>query len=215
MQNAGPFQPPAQGRNATMKRWSAIASALLFAGIAAFSYTQQASGQADKGWVVLFDGKNLDHWTQIGDANWKLADGVVAADKGNGFLVSKETYGDVQIRAEFWVDDDANSGIFVRATDPKKVDSKNAYEVNIFDKRPDPSYGTGAIVDTAKAATVLKAGGKWNVYEITIKGPRFDVTLNGTKTVDGATDSKHANGHIALQYGAGVVKFRKVEVKPL
>jgi 3-keto-disaccharide hydrolase len=202
------------GRNA-MKRWSAFATAMLFVGVAAFSYSQQASGQDDKGWVTLFDGKNLDHWTQIGDANWKLADGVVAADKGNGFLVSKDSYGDFQIRAEFWVDDEANSGIFIRCTDPAKVTAKNAYEVNIFDKRPDPSYGTGAIVDTAKAGTVLKAGGKWNVYEITAKGPRFDVTLNGTKTVDGATDSQHAKGPIALQYGAGVVKFRKVEIKPL
>jgi len=198
-----------------MKRWSAFATAMLFVGVAAFSYSQQASGQTDAGWVTLFDGKSLDNWTQIGDANWKLADGVVAADKGNGFLVSKDSYGDFQIRAEFWVDDEANSGIFIRCTDPAKVTAKNAYEVNIFDKRPDPSYGTGAIVDTAKAATVLKAGGKWNVYEITAKGPRFDVTLNGTKTVDGANDSQHAKGNIALQYGAGVVKFRKVEIKPL
>jgi hypothetical protein len=198
-----------------MKRWSAFATAMLFVGVAAFSYSQQASGQTDAGWVTLFDGKSLDNWTQIGDANWKLADGVVAADKGNGFLVSKDSYGDFQIRAEFWVDDEANSGIFIRCTDPAKVTAKNAYEVNIFDKRPDPSYGTGAIVDTAKAATALKAGGKWNVYEITAKGPRFDVTLNGTKTVDGANDSQHAKGPIALQYGAGVVKFRKVEIKPL
>ena len=198
-----------------MKRWSAFATAMLFVGVAAFSYSQQASGQTDAGWVTLFDGKSLDNWTQIGDANWKLADGVVAADKGNGFLVSKDSYGDFQIRAEFWVDDEANSGIFIRCTDPAKVTAKNAYEVNIFDKRPDPSYGTGAIVDTAKAATALKAGGKWNVYEITAKGPRFDVTLNGTKTVDGAEDSKFPSGHIALQYGHGVVKFRKVDIKPL
>jgi len=142
---------------------------------------------------------------------------VLVADKAskNSYLVSKDDYSDFQIRAEFWVSDDANSGIFVRCTNPNEVTGKNAYEVNIFDTRPDPSYGTGAIVDTAKAATVLKAGGKWNTYEITVKGPRFDVTLNGVKTVDGATDSKHAKGRIALQYGQGVVKFRKVELKPL
>src|SRR5262249_48035633 len=118
-------------------------------------------------------------------------------------------------RAEFWVDADANSGVFIRATDPTKVTSKNAYEVNIFDKRPDPSYGTGAIVDVAKPLVVLKAADKWNVYEITAQGPKFTVTLNGTRTVDGVEDKQHANGHIALQYGAGVVKFRKVQVKSL
>jgi hypothetical protein len=200
----------------TMKRWSAIAiGSLLVAFTAVVWHSQQASGQADAGWVTLFDGKSLDNWTQIGDANWKLEDGMVVADKGNGFLVSKTSYADFEIKAEFWVDADANSGVFIRCTDPAKVTSKNAYEVNIFDKRPDPSYGTGAIVDVAKPSTILKAGGQWNTYEILAKGPKFTVTLNGTRTVDGVEDGKHPSGRIALQYGAGVVKFRKVQVKSL
>jgi len=198
-----------------MKRWSAITLALLFVGFTGLWQSHQASGQSDAGWVTLFDGTNLDNWNQIGDANWKVADGVVAADKGNGFLVSKKDYGDFQIKAEFWVDDDANSGIFIRCTDPNKIGTKTGYEVNIFDKRPDPSYGTGAIVDVAKPATILKAGGKWNNYEITAQGPKFTVTLNGTRTVDGVENKQFANGRIALQYGAGVVKFRKVQIKPL
>jgi Domain of Unknown Function (DUF1080) len=198
-----------------MKRLSTIAVALLFIACGALWHSQQASGQADAGWVTLFDGSSLDNWNPIGDANWKLADGIVAADKGNGFLVSKSSYTDFQIRAEFWVDDDANSGIFIRCTNPDKVGTDSAYEVNIFDKRPDPSYGTGAIVNVAKVVPMPKAGGKWNVYEITAQGPKFTVTLNGTKTVDGVEDSKFASGRIALQYGAGVVKFRKVQVKPI
>jgi Domain of Unknown Function (DUF1080) len=200
-----------------MKRWPLVCTAVLFAALAALGSSHQASGQADAGWITLFDGKNLDNFSPIGDANWRIEDGVLVADKAtkNSYMVSKQDYGDMQIRAEFWVSDDANSGIFIRCTDPTSVGSKNSYEVNIFDQRPDPSYGTGAIVDVAKAATVLKAGGKWNVYEITAKGPRFDVILNGVKTVDGATDSKHPKGRISLQYGQGVVKFRKVQVKPL
>jgi len=59
-----------------------------------------------------------------------------------------------------------------------------------------------------------KAGGKWNTYEITAKGQQLTVVLNGTKTVD-VQDGKHARGPLALQYAAGVVKFRKVQVKPL
>jgi hypothetical protein len=42
--------------------------------------------------------------------------------------------------------------------------------VNIYDQRPDPSYGTGAIVNFAKVEPMPKAGGKWNTYEITAKG---------------------------------------------
>jgi len=55
--------------------------------------------------------------------------------------------------------------------------------VNIYDKRPEPSYGTGAIVDVAKVSPMPKAGGQWNVYEITAKGPQLIVTLNGNRTV--------------------------------
>ena len=198
-----------------MKRRSAITTALLLVGLTVCWHAQRASGQADAGWTTLLDGTNLNNWNQIGDANWTVADGVVQADKGNGFLVSKNSSTDFQIRAEFWVDDDANSGIFIRCTDPAKVNGKTAYEVNIFDTRPDPSYGTGAIVNTAKAAKVLKAGGKWNKYDIVAKGSKFTVTLNGVKTVDGAEDSKFPEGKIALQFGQGVVMFRKVEIKKL
>lgn len=198
-----------------MKRLSAIAMGLLVVAFAVFGCANQPSGQADAGWITLFDGSSLDNWNPIGNANWRLADGVVQADKGNGFLVSKNVYADFQIRAEFWVDADANSGIFIRCSDPLRVTADNAYEVNIFDKRPDPSYGTGAIVNVAKVSPMPKAGGRWNVYEITAKGTSLTVTLNGIRTVDGMRDGKHARGPIALQYGAGVVKFRTVQIRPL
>jgi hypothetical protein len=58
--------------------------------------------QHDAGWITLFDGASLDNWTRVGDANWRLTDGVVQADKGNGYLVSKNSYRDFQVRAEFW-----------------------------------------------------------------------------------------------------------------
>ena len=208
-----------------MKRRSVLSLALGLAAFGALSYSPQASSET--GWVTLFDGKNLDHFSPIGNANWRLEDGSVVADKGNGFLVTKEAYADYQIRAEFWVDADANSGIFIRCTDPEKIGSANAYEVNIWDTRPEQSYGTGAIVNVAKVDPMPHAGGKWNVMEITAKGSSFTVVLNGQKTVDAAQDAKFASGRIALQHGdgvkddkgvvndRGVVKFRKVEIKSL
>jgi hypothetical protein len=206
-----------------MKRWCALAG-LLF--VAALSFGQIQRALAEDGWVTLFDGKTLDHFDKVGDANWRIEDGTVVADKGNGFLVTKETYGDFQIRAEFWVGDDANSGVFIRCTDPAKITAENAYEVNIWDDRPGKDYATGAIVNIAKVDPMPKSVGKWNVYEITAKGGTFTIVLNGQQTVEGK-DSKHANGKIALQHGLGnkdaagvvndkgVVKFRKVEIKKL
>ena len=187
---------------------------LLVTGLTASGCVHRSAGQADAGWIPLFDGSNLDQWNRVGNANWRLAEGTVQADKGSGFLVSKNSYTDFQIRAEFWADPAANSGIFIRCTDPQKISSKNSYEVNIYDKRPDPDYGTGAIVDVAKVSPMPKAADRWNTVEITAKGPQLTVIFNGNRTVN-VQDSKYARGPVALQYAAGVVKFRKLEIKPL
>ncbi len=200
-----------------MNRLSAVSIALLLTGGAVLWYAQEASGQAPAAgpgpFTTLFDGSNLNDWEAIGNANWRLVEGgAVQADLGNGFLVSKKDYTDFQLRAEFWVDATANSGIFIRATDPKRVTAMNAYEVNIFDTRPDPSYGTGAIVNVAKVSPMPKAGNQWNLYDITAKGPQFTIILNGKKTSEGQ-DAMHKTGRIALQYGGGVVKFRKVQIR--
>lgn len=181
--------------------------------VAFFVLALTASAQST-GWTMLFDGKNLNAFTPVGDANWEIADGAVQANKGTGFLVTKASYGDFEMKAEFWVDDAANSGIFIRCQDPKQIGAANAYEVNIYDKRPDQSYRTGGIVDVAKPLAVINTGGKWNTYEISARGPKLVVTLNGTKVVD-VEHKGHTRGPIALQYGAGIVKFRNVQVRGL
>jgi 3-keto-disaccharide hydrolase len=195
-----------------------VVMSLLLVGFAVVMQAHAASAQGSGGWTMLFDGKSLDHWNRLGEANWTIVDGIIQVDKkvgeGAAYLVSKQAYTDFQLKVEFWVDAVANSGVFIRCTDPHKISSTTGYEVNIFDTRPEPSYGTGAIVNVAKVEPMPKAGGQWNTFEITAKGPQLTVVLNGTKTVD-VQDSQFASGLLALQYGAGIVKFRKVEIKPL
>ena len=166
------------------------------------------------GMVTLFDGTHLNNFNMVGEANWKLGDGVVEANNGAGFLVSKDVYSDFEIRVEFWVDEGANSGVYMRCQDPNKITDMTCYEANIFDKRPDQSGRTGAIVHVAKPLAVVDAGGKWNTYEITAKGPRLTVRLNGTVTAE-ADDKKFTSGPIALQRMAGTVRFRRVQIRRL
>ncbi|MGZ6291781.1 MAG: 3-keto-disaccharide hydrolase [Syntrophales bacterium] len=176
-----------------------------------------------KGWVTLIDGeKGLENWNCLGGANWRAEGGAIVADmsnaKGSSFLVTKNSYKDFEIRAEFYAESNTNSGIFIRCADPNKIGAANAYEVNIWDTRPDPSYGTAAIVNVAKvpAPIVYKAGGKWNTFEIKAKGPELTVVFNGVVTVN-VRDSKFAEGPIALQFAppGGPIKWRKVQVRPL
>lgn len=161
----------------------------------------------------LFDGGSLAGWRPIGDANWTVRDGAVMADQGTGFLVSEASFGDVRIDAEVWVSAEANSGVFIRCADPARITADNAYEINVFDQRPDPTYATGSIVNVAPAARVMLAGEHWNTLRIEARGDRLSVTFNGVATVDGVRDGRLARGPIALQRMAGVVKFRKVNAR--
>ena len=168
----------------------------------------------DGEWTTLFDGSSLDGWNVIGDANWELVDGTVSANDGVGFLVTEESYGDFELTLEFWVDEPANSGVFIRASDPESIGSTNSYEVNIFDTRADQTYRTGSIVGVAAPASMINTGGQWNSFVITAQGPRLVVVLNGIQTVD-TTDDLYASGPFALQYAAGTVRFRNVQIRPL
>src|SRR6478736_3913264 len=79
------------------------------------------------GWTTLVDGeKGLENFNRVGDANWRAEGGAIVADKLT------------------------NSGVFLRAQDPRKIGAVSAYEVNIYDARPGQEYSTAAIVDHAK-----------------------------------------------------------------
>lgn len=173
--------------------------------------TQETTAPAGQ-WQTLFDGSSLAGWHQIGDANWQLVDGAVAADAGTGFLLTAASYTDFDLELEFWVTPDANSGVFVRCANPGEIGAATCYEVNIFDQRPDPSYRTGGIVDVASPKLMLETGDRWNHYEISAHGSHLVVKLNGQTTVDTNND-KLAVGPFALQYGAGRVMFRNVRIR--
>jgi hypothetical protein len=173
-----------------------------------------ASGQTGGAWTTLLDGSSLKGWDVVGNANWSVAEGAVQATSGTGFLVTPVSYVDFQITLDFWVTDDANSGVFIRCDDPKTINATNSYEVNIYDKRPDQAYRTGGIVDVAKPSSVINTGGKWNTFDITAQGGKLVVVLNGAKVVD-VEHKGHTRGPIALQYGAGTVKFKNVRVRTL
>ncbi|HEY3117183.1 MAG TPA: DUF1080 domain-containing protein, partial [Chloroflexota bacterium] len=106
-----------------MKRLSVITLGLLVIALTASGCASMSSGQSEAGWTTLIDGATgLDNWNRVGDANWRAEGGAIVADKGKGgFLVSKNSYKDFRIRAEFWADHTTNSGVFIRCTEPDKI----------------------------------------------------------------------------------------------
>lgn len=178
----------------------------------------EASAQDGPGWETLLDSEQMGDWDMVGDTNWRQEDGAVVADnrtsEGPAYLLSKASYADFQLYVEFWASDDANSGVFMRCFDPPTINDRTCFEANIYDQRGDPTYGTGAIVRHVEVDPMPKAGGKWNTYLITMQGRDITVELNGETTAT-LRSGLSAEGPFALQHGAGVIKFRKVAIKPL
>ncbi|MBI4888756.1 MAG: DUF1080 domain-containing protein [Acidobacteria bacterium] len=171
-----------------------------------------AHGQAGAGWVTLFDGKNLDSFVATGNADWRIADGVLEATKARGFLVSKQSYADFELRGDVWVTTQSNAGFLFRITDPKDPGIENGYELNINDERKDQAGRTGSIVNVAKPLVKFDSGGKWTTVEIRAVGPKMTARLNGTLTAE-ATDAKYARGPVALQAAGGLVRYRNVQIR--
>jgi hypothetical protein len=195
----------------------------LFAGVIAglaLGLSGCAHYTTDAGWITLIDGdKGMENWTVTGGGNWRAAGGSIQADrstsKGASILVSKRSFRNFQLYAEFWASDDTNSGLYIRAMKPEQVStSTGAYEAQIWDKNPNPAYSTGALVNVASVKPIYKAGGRWNTYEIHANGPEITVKLNGVVTVS-AQDGRFPEGRIGLQFNSGPIKFRKLLVKEL
>ena len=201
-----------------MKRQFASAMGLLVVALIVFGCGHYLPNQ---GWVTLIDGETgMDNWNPTGSAaNWRAAEGSIQADKstgkGSSVLVSKKSFKDFQLYVEFWAGDDTNSGIYLRVMNPTDVStSTGAYEVQIWDKNPNPAYSTGSLVNVAVVAPIYKAGGRWNTYEIYAKGAEITVKLNGVVTVS-ARDGRFPEGRLGIQYNGGPIKVRKLLVKEL
>ena len=163
---------------------------------------------------LLFDGATLDGWAPEGDASWQVTGGVIlGSGDGDGFLVRKGSYGDFRFSAEFLVDADTNSGIFIRCQDPGNIHPETCYELNIWDHHPQQEARTGAIV--FRAMPPLAHVGRWSSYQVTARGSRLVVQVNGVTTAI-LEDADPAPGFIALQrWGKGEVRFRRLRLEPL
>ncbi len=168
------------------------------------------------GWLLLFDGDSLFGWAPRGDARWEAADGTIRSrpGTGGGMLSTTTEFADYQLHVEFWIDGQANSGVFLRCPTSGEIAATNAYEVNIFDAHP--KWPTGSLSGIARAAKPAQTVGRWNTFEITARGDYFIVELNGSLALE-ANNTRFARGTIALQQldGKGDVRFRNLKLRPL
>jgi hypothetical protein len=188
------------------------------------------------GFTPPFNGKDLKGWKiHEGDLKaWGVKDGLLfVSGGGGGWLFTEKEYTNFELRLEYKVPVNGNSGVALRA--PTKGDpAYQGMEIQILDdagpayKTIRPTQFTGSIYGIVPPSKhVTKAAGEWNSMQIIAKGRQVSVTINGTTVVDANLDDskeKHAKdhpgmlrdkGHLGLQSHDGRVEFRRLYVKEL
>ena len=180
-----------------------------------------ASGQTS-----IFNGKNLDGWTNYGTEKWYVEDGQIICESGPdalyGYLGTDKHYKNFILTIDFKQEADGNSGIFFRSTiDGIKV---NGWQVEVAPPGKDSggiyeSYGRGWLIKPDSEKDKALKMGEWNTMKIKVDGPSVTTWLNDIEMVQ-LTDDKIGTGEggIALQIhdGGGIkVRWRNLFIKEL
>lgn len=203
----------------------------------AVQYLAGVCNAADHGFVNLFNGENLDGWTQRnGTATYRVeGDAIVgktSEGSPNSFLCTDKIYGDFELMFEVKVDSRLNSGVQIRSqTAGGKPDGRvNGPQVEIsLDGMAGYVYGeaAGGWMTPAedRKAHKLFEDGEWNAYHVVAYGDNIQVWLNGQPVSDLTHPDRyksHPEGFIGLQVhsiGAGQgpyeVRWRNLRLRDL
>ena len=190
---------------------------------------------AEKDFQSLFNGKNLAGWEGVGGpaSNWEIKNGVLSCTgrKGSHWIATKEEYTDFDLRLEYNIPKNGNSGVFIRA--PKTGAAWVAgMEIQVLDdfgdkwKNLKPAQFTGSIYAVqAPEKRATKKPGKWQTIRIRCMGTRCDVWINEAHVVKGDLAElskihtqpglKRQSGFIGLQNHSSPVHYRNIRIKSL
>jgi hypothetical protein len=208
--------------------------------------TLTAPEQAE-GWRLLFDGTSLAGWRgyrqTTAPEGWKVVDGAITrVDKG-GDLVSADAYANFELRIDFKIAPNGNSGIFYRGVE--SADGPiyhSAPEYQVLDNAghpdakngPDRYCGANYVLNPPTNKDACKPAGEWNSARIVVNGAHVEHWLNGEKVVEyelwsdkwkaevAASKFKEwptygmaKSGLIALQDHGNDVAFKNIKIKVL
>ena len=204
------------------------------------------------GWIDLLDGDHAQHWTdpEGRPANFfEVRDGMLHIFGGIGPLkyatYTGASFGDFDLHLEFRLSPPrwfarplalalnpqmrCNSGVFLRV--PEGESALRGFEVQVLDDYGWPAHknGTGSIYDVVTPMfNMARPAGEWNSYDISLRGSRVTVAVNGWKVIDtdfaqmtepiGKFKTPYAelprSGRIALQDHGGELWYRNIRIRP-
>ena len=204
----------------------------IFSAFLSLALSSVAAETAGDGWQSLFNGRDLDDWSQMGSAKWRVEDGVIVGGQDgdprrSGLLATRQKFKNFELELEFMIDEHGkyNSGVYLR-NDPGTA-GRTGFQVNIG-RAAAEEYCGGIFTDQwlakGDADDSIRKKLDWNKLRILANGGQIEVWLNDVKVADYTDPSPPAkfvqSGVIGFQtYGAeghaGWVKFRHIRLREL
>jgi hypothetical protein len=195
---------------------------------------QTARPDAD-GFTSIFDGKTFEGWDGPIE-NYQIVDGAILCRPGKGGTIyTKTEYSDFIVRLEFKLPPGGNNGLAIRYPGKGDTAYDGMTELQVLDNTAekyatlDPRQFHGSAYGMVPALKgYLRPVGEWNVQEVTVRGSKIIVELNGTRILDAdlstvtsfLADSAHpgkdrTSGHFGFAGHGDPVMFRNVRIKAL
>lgn len=198
-----------------------------------------------EGFVSIFDGKTLSGWKHEKDiANWAAVSGILKHNGKKGpttHLWTEKSYKDFTMvldwrwsgRGEMKMQpvvlpdgthkdkaeiEELDSGVLLRGTDKSQVNLWNwtVGSGEVYGYRMDKSMPAEVKAGVTPKLKADKPLGEWNHMEITMKGDRLSVILNGKQVIENAQlPGVPESGPIGLQHHGQAIDFANIAIKEL
>lgn len=164
--------------------------------------TAGAQDTAQGEWFNLFDQETLFGWTQIGEAPFHVAEGVLTCDSGSGgWLATTSRFTDFELEAKIRLQAETTSGIAVRAG-----------------LEGHPGENGGVIIPLSEPANTTP---DWRTLQVTVMGSDIKATLDGQPveplpSIGGA--ALRPWGYVGILYHhnhKGKVEVASIKLRPL
>lgn len=130
--------------------------------------------------IVLFDGKDLSQWAhnrkgQLEPAEWPVRNGYFETGAGRGSIVTRESFGDVQLHLEFATPAEVTG--FSQGRGNSGVILMGRYEIQVLDSFNNVTYADGMAAsiygEHPPMVNVARKPGEWQTYDIVFEAPVF------------------------------------------
>jgi hypothetical protein len=188
-----------------------------------------------EGFASIFDGKTLEGWAGPTDS-YEVVDGAIRCKPNQGGAIYYDkSYRDFVARLQFKLPPGGNNGLAIRYPGEGDAAYSGMCELQVLDN-DDPKYakldprqyhGSAYGMVPAKRG-YLRPTGQWNFQEVTVRGSKIKVELNGFVILDCdladvtefMADSPHpgkdrTEGYFGFAGHGDPVEFRDVEIRTL